>query len=93
MEYPSPILILLTLVTVFSFGALVGWLISNLSELTARTKMKVMVAVVISLGWISATVSGILLTSYSVSPLLHALMGAIVGYFFTEDGINFNVGK
>jgi len=93
MEYPSPILILLTLVTVFSLGALVGWLISNLSELTARTKMKVMVAVVISLGWISATVSGILLTSYSVSPLLHALMGAIVGYFFTEDGINFNVGK
>jgi len=51
-----------------------------------------MVAVIVTIGWITATVAGILIATYTVSPLLHALMGAIVGYFFTEDGLTFNIG-
>lgn len=85
-------LILLT-ITLFCIGILIGWILSNHAELSPHSRLKTMVAVVITLGWISATIAGILIASYTVSPLLHALMGAIVGYFFTDDGITFNIGS
>lgn len=91
VELISTTLILLA-VTLFCIGILVGWILSNHAELTTQSKLKTMVAIVVTLGWIAATVAGILIASYSVSPLLHALMGAIVGYFFTDDGLTFNIG-
>lgn len=83
----------LAIATSFFAGVLVGWVISNHTETETNAKLKTMVAIVITLGWITSTVAGILLTAYTVSPLLHALMGAIVGYFFTDDGIDFSIGK
>lgn len=79
-------------VTIFCVGILIGWIASNQRDLTTQKKLRILVAVVITLAWLSATVAGILIASYTVSPLLHGLMGAIVGYFFTEDGVTFNIG-
>jgi len=90
-ELITTTLILLT-ATLFLIGILIGWIMSNHAELTTRNKLRTMVAVIITLGWISATIAGILIASYTVSPLLHALMGAIVGYFFTDEGLTFNIG-
>jgi len=92
MAEPITTTLILLTVTLFCIGILIGWIMPNHAELTTQNKLKTMVAVVITLGWISATIAGILIASYTVSPLLHALMGAIVGYFFTDDGINLNVG-
>lgn len=92
MVTPITTTIILVSVTLFLVGLLIGWLYSRDSQVTTKSKIKLLVAVVITMGWISATVAGILIASYTVSPLLHALMGAIVGYFFTEDGITFNIG-
>jgi len=83
---------MLLAVTLFFVGIMIGWIMSNHAELSTHSKLKAMVAVVITIGWITSTISAILIASYTVSPLLHALMGAIVGYFFTDDGINLNVG-
>lgn len=91
VELTSTTIILLAIAP-FCIGLLIGWIMSNHEELTAQHKLKTMVAVVVTLGWISATMAGILIATYSVSPLLHALMGAIVGYFFTDDGINLDIG-
>lgn len=90
----SPITTTLILVSLalFLIGLIVGWLYSRDSEQSTRVKLRVLVAVAVTLGWLSATTAGIFIASYSVSPLLHALMGAIVGYFFTEDGVDFNIG-
>lgn len=93
MVSPISTTLLLVSVTLFSVGLLIGWLYTRDSEVTTRNKIKWMVAVVITLGWISATAAGIFIAGYTVSPMLHALMGAIVGYFFTEDGINLNFGE
>lgn len=93
MVPPISTTIILVSITLFLIGILIGWLYSRDSEITAHSKLKIIVALVVTLGWISATAAGILLTTYTVSPMLHALMGAIVGYFFTEDGINFNFGS
>ena len=84
--------ILLLSVTIFTVGFLVGWATSNQKDVTPKKKLRVLLAAVITLAWLSATLAGIVIASYTVSPLLHALMGAIVGYFFTDDGITFNVG-
>ncbi len=84
-------IILLALI-LFQVGLAVGWILSNQSNVTTKSKLKTMVAIVVTLGWLAATIAGIIIPDYSVSPLLHALMGAIVGYFFTEDGLNLNIG-
>lgn len=92
MATPTTTILVLLAVTLFLVGVLIGWMFSDHTEATTKSKLKTMVAVAITLGWVSATAAGILIASYTVSPLLHALMGAIVGYFFTDDGVNFNIG-
>jgi len=79
-------------IALFCIGVLIGWILSNHSEVKTHSKLKTLVAVVITLGWITSTIAGILMASYTVSPLIHALMGAIVGYFFTDNGVTFNIG-
>jgi hypothetical protein len=92
MVTPTSTMLVLVSITLFFVGLLIGWLYTRDSELGTKDKVKWMVAVVITLGWISATTAGIFIAGYTVSPMLHALMGAIVGYFFTEDGVNLNIG-
>jgi len=92
MVEPQITTLILLLATAFLVGVLIGWIMSNHAEVTVRNKLRTLVAVVITLGWITAKIAGILIASYTVSPLLHALMGAIVGYFFTDDGLTFNIG-
>jgi hypothetical protein len=92
MAEPITTTIILVSVTLFSVGIVIGYLVSRESDATTRARLRTMIAIVVTLGWISATVAGILITSYTVSPLLHGLMGAVVGYFFTEDGYTFNIG-
>jgi len=90
----TPDLVIMGAVAVVSFviGFVTGWVYTRDSSRTVETNVKWLVALVITLGWILATGAGIFITGYTVSPLLHALMGAIVGYFFTDNGINFNIG-
>jgi hypothetical protein len=79
--------------SLFSIGLLIGWIYSRDSKTTLKNKIRLLVTIVIMLGWISTTAAGIIIANYSVSPMIHALMGSIVGYFFTEDGINVNIGN
>jgi len=90
----TPDLVIMGAVAVVSFVIVfvTGWVYTRDSSRTVETNVKWLVALVITLGWILATGAGIFITGYTVSPLLHALMGAIVGYFFTDNGINFNIG-
>lgn len=92
MAGPITTTLILVSLTLFLVGLLIGWLVSRDSGTSVQSKLKTMVAVVVTLGWITATVAGILIASYTVSPLLHALMGGIVGYFFTDEGVSFNIG-
>lgn len=92
VELLSTTLLILT-ATLFCIGILIGWMMSNHGTINTENNLRTVVAIVVMIGWISATIAGILIATYSVSPLLHALMGAIVGYFFTDDGIIFNVGE
>lgn len=93
MSITTTTIVLLTL-ALFVLGLTIGWTFSSRGQkdTSTRAKLKTVVALAVTVVWIVATLADIALTGYTVSPLLHALMGAIVGYFFTEDGINLNVG-
>lgn len=90
---PTTLTVLLLLAaSLFVVGLLLGWLLSNHSGKTTKSKLKTMVAIAVTFVWISTTLADMVISAYSVSPLVHALMGAIVGYFFTEEGLQFNIG-
>lgn len=84
---------ILLAVTLFLIGLIIGAVFAETGdgELT-KSDIKLFIAIIVTLGWVSAAIAGIVIPAYSVSPLVHGLMGAIVGYFFTEDGINLQIG-
>lgn len=50
------------------------------------------ITVVVTVMWMIAISADIVITGYTVGPLIHAIMGAIVGYFFAEQGLDINIG-
>jgi len=80
-------------VTVLFFGIVIGWILTKDSENTSKEKLKIGIAIAVTIIWMITVISEIIISSYSISPIIHAIMGAVVGYFFTEDGLNVSVGK
>lgn len=72
-------------------GVVSGWIISTPTN-PKKSTLKTLVAVAVTFVWIIATIADIFIAAYSVSILIHALMGGLVGYFFTDEGITFNIG-
>lgn len=93
MSLTTTIIVILS-IALFILGAVLGWVFSPNGGNVTRTnnRLKAVVALAVTLVWIAATISDILITGYTISPLVHALMGAVVGYFFTDDGITLNIG-
>lgn len=73
-------------------GSVVGWILIESPVIESKAKLKAMVAAAVTIVWIIATIADIIVTGYAMSPLIHALMGGLVGYFFTNDGVQFNIG-
>lgn len=79
-------------ITLFILGVGIGWILTKGSQQTTKEKLKTGIAIAVTIVWIFAVVADVLVTGYTLSPLVHAIMGAVVGYFFTEDGLSINVG-
>lgn len=79
-------------ITLFILGVGIGWILTKGSQQTTKEKLKTGIAIAVTIVWIFAVVADVLVTGYTLSPLVHAIMGAVVGYFFTEDGVSINVG-
>lgn len=80
---------LLIAVVVLAIVALVaGWVHNNGNQEKVQRRIRTVLSLVVTSVWIATVVADMLFTGYSVSPLLHGIMGAIVGYFFTSDGLD-----
>lgn len=88
----SPTLIAILLLALFTLGLAVGYIYSKDSDDTTNQKVRTAIAIVVTAVWVVAMIADIFITGYVVSPLVHALMGAVVGYFFAEQGLNINIG-
>jgi len=88
---PTTIYILASL-AVFILGIGGGYLITRGDTTFSRSKLQTAIALAVTLVWIVSIVAEIIIPTYTVSVLVHGIMGAVVGYLFSEDGLTINVG-
>ena len=56
-----------------------------------RSNLQILVGVLVTIVWVLAIIAEIIIPAYTVSVLIHGIMGAIVGYLFSDDGLPFNL--
>lgn len=57
-----------------------------------KSKLRTVVAIAVTLVWVVSIAAEIIVPTYTVSVLIHGIMGAVVGYLFSEDGLTVNIG-
>lgn len=81
-------LIIIAIVGLIGVGLFFGWLVSQQTDVSAKSGLRITIAVLVTVVWIIAVIADIFIVEYTISPLLHGIMGAIVGYFFTQEGLS-----
>lgn len=91
---PEPIIIFtLASIVIFAVGIIVGWQLSTVENVFTQSNLQIVVGLLVTIMWIASIAAEILIPTYTVSVLIHGIMGAVVGYLFSEDGINLNLGN
>jgi len=80
-------------VLLFIIGVSGGWGLSKLSGKEAKAQLRLVVGLVVCAMWVISVAAEIIISAYTVSVLVHGIMGAVVGYLFSDDGININIGR
>lgn len=83
----------IVVVTVFTFGIVVGLLVSLELDGFDSGDLKLVVGALVTVMWAISIVSEIVIPTYTVSVLIHGIMGAVVGYLFSDDGLTLNIGN
>lgn len=92
MFTPTTTTIILISLAIFILGSASGWLITKMSEGTfTRSNLQILVGVLVTIVWVLAIIAEIIIPAYTVSVLIHGIMGAIVGYLFSDDGLSINL--
>lgn len=73
-------------------GIIVGWLLTREQKTFTKTDLRILIAILVTMIWAMSIIAEILIVTYTVSVLTHGIMGAVVGYLFSEEGITFNIG-
>lgn len=87
-----PAALITLIVGLFLLGLGIGYIYSRDSEASTASRTRTALAVLVTIVWTFAVAADVLVTGYTVSPLIHAIMGAVVGYFFADNGLNINIG-
>ncbi len=88
---PTTLYILASII-VFAFGIGSGYILTRGDTTFTRSELRTVIALAVTLVWIVSIVAEIIIPVYTVSVLIHGIMGAVVGYLFSEDGLNINIG-
>lgn len=84
--------LLLSILVALAVGIVVGWQLSTVENVFTQPNLKIVVGILVTIMWVTSIAAEILIATYTVSVLVHGIMGAIVGYLFSEDGVTFNIG-
>ena len=88
----TPPIIAALLVSLFLIGLALGYIYSRQSADSTKEKMQVVISIVVTVVWVAAMIADIFLTGYTISPMVHAIMGAVVGYFFAGKNLDITIG-
>lgn len=92
-QMPEPINIFLVgSLALFLLGVIGGWLLNKKENVFSRSNLQIAVGILVTIVWVASIAAEILIPTYTVSVLVHGIMGAVVGYLFSDDGITFNIG-
>lgn len=83
---------LLASLFLFLVGIVGGWIASRKLQHGVKTRLQIVVGLLVTIVWVVSIAAEILIPAYTVSILIHGIMGAVVGYLFSEEGIQINVG-
>lgn len=81
------IYVLAIVIVVFVIGLGIGWVLTKDSTLSQNLKLKTGISIAVTIVWMFTVVADVFMTGYTLSPLVHAIMGAVVGYFFTDGDV------
>lgn len=84
---PTTTLFILASIFLFLIGGAGGWMLATKSISAKESHLQLIVGLLVTIVWVISIAAGIIIPSYSVSTLIHAIMGAVVGYLFSEDGL------
>lgn len=76
----------------FILGAILGVQFSTEEDVFTQSNLQIAVGILVSIMWVASIVAEITMPAYTASVLVHGLMGAVVGYFFSEDGLSIKIG-
>lgn len=92
MQDPTTLFILGSVV-LFAAGIVGGWLLTRDGDnIFVRSNLQIAVGIIVAIVWVVSIAAEIIIPAYTVSVLVHGIMGAVVGYLFSEDGIQINIG-
>jgi uncharacterized protein (UPF0333 family) len=78
--------------SLLAFGIAAGYLINRNSEAFTRSNLRIAVGILVTIVWVATIAAEIIIPAYTVSVLIHGIMGAVVGYLFSDDGLDINIG-
>lgn len=78
---------------VFALGILGGWMISKRELDYNKKDLQILIAVLVTTVWAMSILAEIIIPAYTVSVLIHGIMGAVVGYLFSDEVITLNLGQ
>lgn len=82
MNYEQMILPLIS----FLVGVLIGYIAHGIvSKNGEKNNAKTFILLIVSVAWFASVIVEILNPQYHTSPLIHGLMGSIVGFFYKFD--------
>jgi hypothetical protein len=88
----TTLLVVVIVVFAFMVGMLLGWRILNKPEPITQSDLRIAIGALVAVAWTLSIAAEIVIPSYTVSLLVHGIMGAVVGYLFSEDGLTLNIG-
>lgn len=86
------IILIIGATAILLIGTLIGIYLSRQQEVLTKGSLRVVVGAVVTIVWVVTIGAEILIPAYTVSVLIHGIMGAVVGYLFSDSGITFNIG-
>lgn len=76
----------------FLLGITGGWIVTRSNKEFNKSSLQVVVGVIVTIVWVVSVAAEIIIPTYTVSLLVHGIMGAVVGYLFSEEGLTINIG-
>jgi hypothetical protein len=91
LEPTTTFLLAVSLVLLF-FGIMAGRKLSNGEDTFTKANLQVTVGILVTAVWVASIAAEIIIPAYTVSVLVHGIMGAVVGYLFSDDGLDITIG-